>query len=213
MTAPVDNRDMRLPSLQRTHVTREVALRSALAAVVGLLAVVPASEARARDRGLFVSKGVGRQIFIGGGGVAYGQIFSGGSIVILDYSPTHDMRIDTPVVATSNSDGSKTYVPAGGTARTAFRISGTLYRVTVQGAATLNAINIYGRLQLRGKGTLTVNGGRDRWNGPAVKLGTVPKLVRLIYRDAVAGLPPSTPPVPVPPVTLPATTGTTPSSG
>lgn len=204
---------MRLPSLQRTRVAREVALRSTLAAVVGLLAIVPASDASPRDRGLFVSKGVGRQIFAGGGGVAYGQIFSGGSIVILDYSPNHDMRIDTPVVATTNSDGSKTYVPAGGTARTAYRISGTLYRVTVQGGATLNAINIYGRLQLRGKGTLTVNGRRDRWNGPAVKLGTVPKLVRLIYREAVAGLPPTSPPVPVPPVTLPATTGTTPSSG
>lgn len=204
---------MRLPSLQRTRATRAVALRSALAAVVALLAIVPASDARVSDRGLFVSKGVGRQIFVGGGGVAYGQIFSGSSMVILDYSPSHDLKVDTPVVATSNSDGSKTFVPAGGTARTAYRISGTLYRVTVQGAATFNAINIYGRLQLRGKGTLTVNGARDGWNGPAVKLGTVPKPVRLIYRDAVAGLPPSTPPVPVPPVTLPATTGTTPSSG
>jgi hypothetical protein len=204
---------MRLPSLQRTRVSRQVALRAALAAFASLLVIVPASDAAARDRGLFVSKGVGRQIFAGGGGVAYGQIFSGGSLVVLDYSPNHDMKVETPVVPTSNSDGSKTYVPAGGTARTAYRISGSLYRVTVQGSATFNAVGVYGRLQLRGKGTLTVNGARDRWNGPAVKLGTVPKAVRVLYRFAADGTAPPIPPVTVPPTTLPVTTGTTPSSG
>ena len=60
----------------------------------------------------------------------YGVVFSGASLVVTDYSATHDMKVDAPVVPTTNADGSRTYVPAGGTTRMAFRISGTLYRVT-----------------------------------------------------------------------------------
>jgi hypothetical protein len=104
---------------------------------------------------------------------------------------------------TTNADGSRTYVPAGGAPRAAFRISGTLYRVTVTGASTFNAAGVFGRLQLRGKGTLTVNGGKDRWNGVAIKLGKVPKALRSLFDLAVTGAPPPVTPVtpPPPPVT------------
>ena len=33
-------------------------------------------------------------------------------------------------------------------------------------------------MQLRGKGTLTVDGGKNRWNGPAIKLKKIPKAIR-----------------------------------
>ena len=62
------------------------------------------------------------------------------------------MRVDSPVLATTNADGSRTYVPAGGTKSVAFRISGTLYRVTVTGASTFNAAGVYGRLQAARQG-------------------------------------------------------------
>ena len=189
---------MRLPSHPRPRVSRGTALRAALGALLAALALVPRRQEPPRapraegakgDRGVFVSKGVGRQIFAGGGGVAYGVIFSGASLVVVDYSATHDMKVDAPVVPTTNADGSRTYVPAGGTTRVAFRISGTLYRVTVTGSSTFNAAGVYGRLQVRGKGTLTVNGVRSRWNGPAIKLGKVPKDVKKLFQLAAAGLP------------------------
>ena len=96
--------------------------------------------------------------------------------------------------------------PPGGTKSTAFRISGTLYRVTVTGASTFNAAGVYGRLQVRGKGTLIVNGVRMRWNGPSSILGKVPKDIRKLFQLAMSGAPPPAPPIP--PVTVPTTTVT-----
>jgi hypothetical protein len=191
---------MRLPSHLRQRASRAVVLRAALGGVLAALALTPAASAGIGDRGVFVSKGVGRQIFAGGGGVAYGVVFSGGSLVVVDYSAEHDIKVDSPVVPTTNADGSRTYVPAGGAPRVAFRISGTLYRVTVSGAGTFNAAGVFGRLQLRGKGTLTVNGTKDRWNGVAIKLGKVPKALRPLFELAATGAPPAvTPPAPPPP--------------
>jgi hypothetical protein len=195
---------MRYPSHLRPRASRALVLRTALGALLTALALVPAAGAGVGDRGVFVSKGAGRQIFAGGGGVAYGVVFSGGSLVVVDYSADHDMKVDSPVVPTTNLDGSRTYVPAGGTPRVAFRISGTLYRVTVLGASTFNAAGVYGRLQLRGKGTLTVNGVKSRWGGPASKLGKVPRAVRPLFELAATGAPPPAPPEP--PVTPPVTT-------
>jgi hypothetical protein len=195
---------MRFPSHLRQRAGRAVVLRTVLGAVLTLLALTPAATAGIGDRGVFVSKGLGRQIFAGGGGVAYGVVFSGGSLVVVDYSAEHDMKVDSPVVPTMNADGSRTYVPAGGAPRVAFRLSGTLYRVTVSGASTFNAAGVFGRLQLRGKGTLTVNGAKDRWNGVAIKLGKVPKALRPLFELAATGAPP--PPAPVPPTTPPVTT-------
>jgi hypothetical protein len=194
---------MRLPSLQRSHAGRAVMLRAALGALLAALALVPAAEAAKGDRGVFVSKGVGREIFIGGSGIAYGTLFSGGSLVITDYSATHDLKIDSPVLPTTNADGSRTFAPAGGAKSVAFRVSGTLYRVTVTGSSTYNAVGVYGRLQVRGKGTLTVNGVRDRWNGPATKLGKVPRAVKALFALAVLGGPPPSPPAPPPPPVTP----------
>lgn len=205
---------MRLPSDQRARVSRGLVLRAALGALLAALTIVPiadaANGARA-DRGVFVSKGVGRQIFTGGGGVAYGVVFSGASLVVADYSAGHDMRVDSPVLATSNADGTRTYVPAGGAKSVAFRISGTLYRVTVTGASTFNAAGIYGRLNARGKGTLTINGGRMRWNTGAIKLGTIPKDVKKLFQYALTGAPPPEPPVP--PATVPTAPVTTVRTG
>jgi hypothetical protein len=202
---------MRFPSLQRSRVSRGVALRSVLGVLLAALVLVPAAGAAPGDRGAFVSKGVGRQIFVGGGGVGYGTVFSGGSLVVVDYSPTHDLKVESPVPPTTNADGSRTYAPAGGAKSMAFRIAGTLYRVTVLGSSTYNAIGVYGRLQVRGaKSSLTVNGAKDRWNGPAIKLGKVPRPVRDLFGLAVTGAaPPVTPPPPV--ETVP--TVTTPTSG
>jgi hypothetical protein len=194
---------MRLPSHLRQRASRAVVLRSALGAVLMALALTPAATAAPGDRGVFVSKGAGRQIFAGGGGVAYGVVFSGGSLVVVDYSAEHDMKVDSPVTPTTNADGSRTYVPAGGAPRVAFRISGTLYRVTVTGASTFNAAGVFGRLQVRGKGTLTVSGKKDRWNGPAIRLGKVPKALRPLFELAATGAPP---PVPQVPPTTPAVT-------
>jgi len=210
VTSRRDNRDMRLPSDQRARVSRSFVLRAALGAALAALSLAPIAGATASakgDRSVFVSKGVGRQIFTGGGGVSYGVVFSGASLVVADYSATHDMRVDSPVPATTNADGTRTYVPAGGTRSTAFRISGTLYRVTVTGASTFNAAGVYGRLQLRGKGTLILNGVRGRWNGPASVLGKPPKDVKKLFQFALTGAPP--PAEPVPPVTVPPTTVTT----
>ncbi len=191
-----------------------------LAALLAVLALIPAAGAATigttsagaakGERGVFVSKGVGRQIFAGGGGVAYGVIFSGASLVVVDYSSTHDMKVDAPVIPTTNADGSRTYVPAGGTSRVAFRISGTLYRVTVTGSSTFNAAGIYGRLQVRGKGTVSVNGVRSRWGPPASNLGRVPKDVKKLFQLAATGqpVPVVTPPPPPDPPPPPATTTT-----
>jgi hypothetical protein len=197
---------MRLPSDLHARVSRGLVLRAALGALLAALTIAPIADAGTiakGERGVFVSKGVGRQIFTGGGGVSYGVVFSGASLVVTDYSETRDMRVDSPVLATTNADGSRTYVPAGGTKSAAFRISGTLYRVTVTGAGTINAAGIYGRLQVRGKGTLIVNSVRQHWNGPIISLGKVPRDLRPLFRIAVSGAPPPQPPVP--PATVPTT--------
>jgi hypothetical protein len=196
---------MRLPSDQHAHVSRGFVLRAALAAALAALTFAPIADAGASAKGgVVVSKGVGRQIFTGGGGVSYGVIFSGASLVVADYSANRDMRVDSPVSATANPDGSRTYVPAGGARSTAFRISGTLYRVTVTGSSTFNAAGVYGRLQVRGKGTLILNGVRTRWNGPTSNLGRVPRDVRKLFQLALTGAPAPAPPPP--PVTVPTTT-------
>jgi hypothetical protein len=202
---------MRLPSDQRARVSRSFVLRAALAALLAALTVAPIADAGASgkgERGVFVSKGVGRQIFTGGGGVSYGVIFSGASLVVADYSPGQDIHVDSPVLATTNADGSRTYVPAGGTKSTAFRISGTLYRVAVTGASTFNGAGIYGRLQVKGKGVQIVNGVRSRWNGPNSLVARPPKDIRKLFQLALSGAPPPTPPPP--PTTVPTTTVTGP---
>lgn len=208
---------MRRPSDQLARVSRGTFVRAGLCAVLAALAVVPVADAAGGakgERGVFVSKGVGRQMFTGGGGVAYGVIFSGASLVVADYSPTHDMRVDSPVVPTTNADGSRTYVPAGGAKSVAFRISGTLYRVTVTGSSTVNAAGIYGRLQARGKGTVIVNGERTRWNVPLGNLGKIPRDVKKLFQLALTGAPPPAPPAPPePPAPPPATTPTTTTTG
>ena len=193
---------MRLPSHPRVRASRAVVLRAALGALFAALALVPAAGAAAGDRGAFVSKGVGRVLFVGGSGVAYGTVFSGGTLVITDYSLAHDLKVESPVLPTLNDDGSRTFAPAGGTRSVAFRVSGSLYRVTVTGSSTYNAFGVYGRLVLRGKGTLSVNGQRSHWGGLATKLGKVPKAIRPLYQLAVLGAPPPAPPEP--PVTPPA---------
>jgi hypothetical protein len=204
---------MRLPSHQRQRVSRAAALRLGLGAILAALALVPAATAAPGDRGVFVTKGVGRAIFAGGGGLAYGTVFSGGSLVVTDYSAEHDMKVDAPVQPTINADGSRTYVPAGGTKSVAFRISGSVYRVTVLGSSTYNAVGVYGRLQLRGKGTLTVNGGRKlKWGPPAIKLGKVPKAVKDTFELAALGSPLPPPAIPPDPPPTTTTTVTTPGA-
>ena len=113
------------------------------------------------------------------------------------------MHVDSPVLATTNADGTRTYVPAGGTKSTAFRISGTLYRVTVTGASTFNGAGIYGRLQVRGKGVQIVNGVRSRWNGPKALWPGRPRTSGS-SSSRFTGAPPPAPPPPA--TTVPTTT-------
>jgi hypothetical protein len=206
---------MRSPSHLRPRVSRAVAFRAALGAVLTSLVLVPAAAAAPGDRGVFVSKGVGRVIFVGGLGpkaVFYGTVFSGGSLVVTDYSATQDMKVESPVVPTTNVDGSRTYSPpAGSTKGLGFRITGSVYRLTVTGSSSLSAFGVYGRLQLRGKGTLSVDGIKNRWNAPWIKLRKIPRAVRTQWDLAFANAPvpaPPAPPEPPPPVT---TTGTSPA--
>ena len=62
--------------------------------------------------------------------------------------------------------------------------------MTLTGSSTFNAAAVYGRLKLRGKGTLIVNGARGRWNGPVINLGKVPKDVKKLFQFALTGAPP-----------------------
>ncbi len=74
--------------------------------------------------------------------------------------------------------------------------------MTVQGSSTYNAVGVYGRLQVQGKGTVTINGGRRKaWNIPLVRLGKIPKAVREAVELAAIGAPlPEPPAPPLPPV-------------
>ena len=208
---------MRLPSHQHSRVSRAVALRAALGATLAALVLVPAAGAAPGDRGVFVSKGVGRVTFIGGLGpkaVFYGTVFHGGSLIVADYSTTQDMKVESPVVPTTNVDGSRTYSPpAGSRTGLGFRISGSIFRVTVTGSSQINAFSVFGRVQLRGKGTLSVDGAKNRWNGPAIKLRKIPKAIRPQFDLAAASGPIPAPPAPPVPPAPPTTTTTTTASG
>ena len=71
----------------------------------------------------------------------------------------------------------------------AFRISGTLYRVTITGSGTFNAAGVFGRLQVRGKGTLNVSGARSSGTSRPMNFGKVPRDVRKLFQIAVTGAP------------------------
>ena len=108
-------------------------------------------------------------IFIGGIGpkaVFYGTVFSGGSLVVSDYSANQDMKVESPVLPTTNVDGTRTYRRRRLKTGLGFRVSGSVYRLTVTGSSSLNALGVYGRVQLRGKGTLSVDGARIAGTGP-----------------------------------------------
>jgi hypothetical protein len=200
---------MRLPGRPNPRINRRVALRATLGALLAALALVPAAGAGSGGLGVIVSKGTGRQTFAGGTtgrGVAYGTVFSGGSLVVVDYSEKSDLKVESPVTPTVNADGSRTYVPVAGSRNgLGFRISGSMYRMTITGAGNYNG-RVYGRLHLRGKGTLTVNGKKNRWNGPAIKLGKVPKDLRSLLEPAFKGEPPPQQEPESPVVLPPATT-------
>ena len=215
MTARVNNRGMRRPSPQRAPASRRAVLRTALTGAIALVTLVPAGAASARGLGdVVVAKGVGRQVFAGGSGVVYGTLFSGASLVVTDYSATHDLRVDAPVLPTTNVDGSRSYVPAGGTQRTAYRISGSVYRLVMTGSTTFNASGVFGRLQLRGKGTLTLNGHKSRWGETfAIRVSDPPRGIRPLFRLAVTGAPPPASTEPPPTTTSTTTLATVPSSG
>jgi len=103
-------------------------------------------------------------------------------------------------------------VPAPGTKAKAgmgFKITGTLYRATVVGSANVNAAGVYGRLQARGKGTLSVNGEKLRWNSPLGNIGRIPRDLRKLFQYALTGAPPPAAPAPPPPPPPPVTTTTT----
>ena len=115
---------------------------------------------------------------------------------------------------TTNADGSRTYVPAGGAQSIAYRISGSVYHVVITGSTTFNAAGVFGRLVLRGKGTLTINGRKNRWNGPPIKLCEPPKARQAALPHGRGGHAAArTKPVPPPPTAAVTTVTTVPASG
>ena len=180
---------MRLPSDQHARVSRSLVLRAALGAVLAALTISPIADAAASakgDRSVFVSKGVGRQIFTGGGGVSYGVVFSGASLVVADYSAAHDMHVDSPVLPTINADGTRTYVPAGRHQEHRFPHLG---HALPRDRHRRQHVQRRGRLRPpagSGQGRADLNGVRSRWNGPNSIVARPPRDVRKLFQLALS---------------------------
>ena len=102
MTARVDNRVMRplQPSALACEPCRRAARGARAALLVGCSRWSPPRSAAKGDRGVFVSKGVGAPgLRRRGRRSPTATVFSGGSLVVIDYSATHDMKVDSPVSA------------------------------------------------------------------------------------------------------------------
>ena len=168
MTARVYDRDMRLPSHQHSRVSRAVALRAALGAPWPRSSLVPAAGRRPAIAACSSPRASAAQVFIGGLGRRRSST-APSSRAARWSSPTlttHDMKVESPVPPTTTSTArAPTRPPAAPSRASAFRISGSVFRVMVTGSA-LNALGVYGRVQLRGKGTLTVDGGKSAGTGP-----------------------------------------------
>jgi hypothetical protein len=134
-------------------------------ALLGTLAV-PAS---ARVQASLASKGKGRQI-VEGGGLTYGTVAKNSTVLIQNLSGLSDLTITIKGKPTKYAGG-KLYV-AKDAKGMAFKVSGSSYRLTLQGASSLNGIGVYGQATFRGYGTYSLSGGPDiAWGKGKVSLG------------------------------------------
>ena len=93
---------MRLPSHPRARVSRGLVLRAALGALLAALVAAAGRRCRARAPRAIAASSSPRASAARSSPAAavsaYGVVFSGASLVVADYSATHDMRVDSPVV-------------------------------------------------------------------------------------------------------------------
>jgi hypothetical protein len=159
-----------------------LAVLSAVAGTAGAAAgVLPDGAGKAvRTQTTLHSAGTGRQV-INGGGLIYGTVAKGGSVAVLDVKGDAQIKV-TPKKYTFTSDGQR--YPATTKRGLVFSISGTHYRVVLRGNTVLNGVGLYGKANLTGNGTYSLNGAPVQpWAG-ALSLGT---------KQAARVRPPATP--------------------
>jgi hypothetical protein len=151
-----------------------------LAVAMLLGSIAAAADARkpayANGATTIVSNGSGRQV-LEGGGLTYGTIAAGSvsELRVWDYSSKHDAKV-TVTAQASGSSGSSAGRPvkasrlSGGqlfrlkptrqnASRTlAFSVSGSHFRLVLDGTSSLNGAGVTGRITLYGDGTITING-------------------------------------------------------
>jgi hypothetical protein len=101
-----------------------------------------------------LSKGKGTQDFTGGG-LTYGTVSRGGSLLVRDISGDLSKTV-AGTVGRKMKDGSMMYVVTSKS--TTFKLSGKKYEVTLKGNSTLNGIGVYGKAHFRGAGTYQLSG-------------------------------------------------------
>jgi hypothetical protein len=123
--------------------------------VLGAIAM-PAAATRVQTS--LSSKGSGRQ-GIDGGGLTYGSVARNGTVLVIDLSAAKDASVTIKAPA-RKAQGGKLYTakkPGG----LAFRVSGTHYRIVLNGISSLNGIGVYGSAFFRGAGFYSLSGGND----------------------------------------------------
>ena len=188
---------MRLPSHQRAPVSRGsccVPSWPPLLAALAHRADRRCGQARQGRRGACSSpRASAARSSPAAAGCSTARVFSGGSLVVADYSADARHEASTRrCVPTLNADGSRTYVPLRHEASGhGLPISGTLYRVTVLGSANVNAAGVYGRLQVRGQGHAERQ-RREARAGTARSSNSArcPRDLKKLFQLALAGAPP-----------------------
>jgi hypothetical protein len=129
--------------------------------------VTPSAATTAKVEASLLSKGKGTQSFVGGG-LTYGTVSRGGTIVVRDVSGDLSKTV-VGTIARKMKDGGVMYVITAKS--TTFKLSGKRYEVVLKGTSTLNGIGVYGKATFRGAGTYQLSGAEVlAWDG-AVDLG------------------------------------------
>jgi hypothetical protein len=158
-----------------------MALRAPLlAALLALTCLTPAFAASGASRLVtsLVSTGSGMQGFRGGG-LVYGTVAHGGSLVVRDLAPGGAQAAQVDVRCGKAAKPVRCGVPvAAGTLYRAagkvlrYKVSGTRYRVVLRGQSTLDGVGVYGGAVFSGTGSFTVDGGAAAtWTTGVIELG------------------------------------------
>jgi hypothetical protein len=152
----------------KSMIFRKLLVMAALTAT--LLPAVPVTPSAATPQlveASLLSKGKGVQSFTGGG-LTYGTVSRGGTIVVRDVSGDLSKTV-AGTVPRKMKDGSLMYVITAKS--TTFKLSGKRYEVVLKGSSTLNGIGVYGKATFKGAGTYQLSGAEVlAWNG-TVDLG------------------------------------------